>query len=116
MKDVGDGEVVAKGGDDKRNGSEEHGPENHDAGSAGCFREALRVGFVRRQQRQQACAKTIDAQRKGEQQGKVASECHVEESPDYFFRNYGGRQPLEKTSVVSGGHGSPGDRKAVEGA
>jgi hypothetical protein len=86
VKDVGDREVVAKGGDDESNGGKEHGSKNHNARPTGCFREALRVGFIRRQQRQQACAKAIDAQRKGEKQGKIANECHVEESLSYFFR------------------------------
>ena len=46
MKDVGDGEVVAEGGDDEGDGGEQNRSENCDAGAAGGFAEALPARII----------------------------------------------------------------------
>ena len=46
MKNVGDGEIVAEGGDDEGHGSEKDGAENDDAGATGGFAKALPARIV----------------------------------------------------------------------
>ena len=46
MKDVSDGEIVAEGGDNQRNGGENDRSENNDAGAAGGFAQTLPDGVA----------------------------------------------------------------------
>ena len=87
MEDIGDGEVIAEGGDDQRDSREQDCSKGDDAGPARGFTETLGVRVVLRNKGEQSSAKAIDYQRQGEEQGKIPDECHEGDPQKYFFRN-----------------------------
>ena len=93
VEDVGDGEVVAEGGDDEREGGKENGPEEHYTCPARSFTDTIPLRIILVEESEQASAKAVDAQREGEQQGKTTNLRHVGRTPKYFFRKRWQRQP-----------------------
>ena len=87
MEDVGDGEVVAEGGDDEGDGGEKDASEDYDAGAARGFAQALPVRVAGKEEGDQTHSERIQAQRQSEEQGKTTNLRHVGEPRWYFFRN-----------------------------
>jgi hypothetical protein len=67
MEDVGDGEVVAEGGDDEGDCGEEYGYEDHDSGAAGSFSHAIPYPITLEDEREQSGNEAIDRQTQGEE-------------------------------------------------
>ena len=67
MEDVGDGKVVAEGGDDEGYCREEDGYEGYDAGTAGGFSHALPALVALEDEREQSGYEAIDGQTQGEE-------------------------------------------------
>ena len=107
MKDVGDGKVIAEGGDDESNGRKDHRPEDCDTGAAGGFTDALSARIIRHKKSQQAAAKRINAQRQREQQGKTTDLRHGEPQR-IFSESYGGQANSDwnKGRLVESRHAS----------
>ena len=104
MKDVGDGEVVAEGGDDKGDRGENDESENYNAGAASGFADTLPERVARKEKGEEARSKRIEAEGQCEEQGKTTNECHVGRTPRYFFRKPRERQPGGRERSVPGGH------------
>jgi hypothetical protein len=109
MEDVGNREVVAKRRHDQGKGREKDGSEDYDAGAAGSLGESLGLGIVGREERKQTCAKAIYAQRQGEEQGKVAYQCHEGEPQVIFSESQGEGNRQQLRTIVSGGHVNDSD-------
>src|SRR5580658_5693320 len=88
MEDVGDGEVVAESGDDKRDGCDKDSAENYDSGAASSFAQALPTRIARKEEGNHAHPERIHAQRQGEEQGKTTNLRHEEESQPIFSETY----------------------------
>ncbi len=89
VKDVGDGEIVAEGGDDEGDGGEEHGSEYNHAGAASGFAQAFPVGLALKEEGDKANSERIDAQRQCEEQGKTTNLRHVGEPQCIFSETEG---------------------------
>ncbi len=84
MEDVGYGEIVAEGGDDKGDGGENDESENNDAGAAGGLAQPLPQRLAPKEEGNKADTERIDAQRQCEEQGKTTNLRHVGE-PQFIF-------------------------------
>jgi len=99
MKDVGDREIVGKGGGDEYDGSEQDGAERGDAGAARGFPEAFGSGPAN-DQRDRADDEGIGRKAERQQERKTTDlrQCHITELGHggtfaYFFRNGALEQP-----------------------
>src|SRR5580704_13844915 len=117
MEDVGDGEVVAEGGNDEGDGGQDNESEDNYARATGGLAQTLPHRVVLKEKGNQTHTERIDAQRQCDEQGKATNCRHVGRTPIYFSRNPRRRQPEPgKTrkdgrtgKTMPGGHGEGWD-------
>src|SRR5580698_6086530 len=89
VENVGNGEIVAEGGDDQGDGGEEYSSEDYDAGAARGLAQALPVRIAGKKEGDQTHSERIQAQRQGEEQGKATNLRHVGEPRSIFSETDG---------------------------
>ena len=92
MKNVGDGEVVAEGGDDEGDGGEKNESENYDAGAASGFAQALPTGSPGKKRATRPTPNEYMLSANARSKAKLPI-CAMRENPDVFFQKRTCRQP-----------------------
>ena len=102
MKDVGDGEIVAEGGDHEGDRGENNESENDDAGPTSRLAQTLPKGVAWKKQRNYAHSERIDAQRQCEEQG-ITTNLRHEGEPHCIFSETEGTGNRKMERIRAGG-------------